>query len=274
MVDSLKVPLEILNALNSKIRLQIMAILQDNAEGLTFSTLTEKLSISATVLEHHLKRLVKKDLISHIDRLYTPNLLTFFCLDEIHQFNQEGLIPFFSTHWFPIQENTFHEKLLQCQFQVIPNIISIMSAVKDNFSYDFSTLRMAGGYNLSLEKQSMQFMSADLFKIYSQKDVQIIFSKADFDQFLNSNEKKYFFQDADLKQFQIYLIDECRMEIGIFGNMAVLFLPLITGQIDYNQALGFSTPEGINWINSLFEYLLKKSQKLSLQEIVKIMDRE
>ncbi len=252
-----------LGTLKSKKRLKILEILMENPRPMHFNEIFKQLSILPSTLEYHLKQLEGQNLLTHLENSYTTNAYSKLIWNALNTLSKlTPLLSYLKTHVFPMDDTELLFKFIISGVEVIPDMISMLTFMKEKMLTNISTIRLAGNFNLELEERMMQFSNVD-FKI---KEIEILTNYENFQKFLSYENFEYFLSFTPLENIKLFLIDECDYYAAIADNFGVLFLPDMDDTIDFQQCLGFNGATAIQWLNEIFDELKSRAKRVNLTE--------
>ncbi len=247
----------------SKKRIKVLNFFMNNSGSFHFNEIAKQLKIIPSTLEYHIKQLADLGLITHINNQYKSNAYTKLIWSAFHNLTKlEPLIPFLKTHNLPINNAKLLNDFSFLELKVIPDMITLLSLMKNKFKRNLSRIQLAGIFNLELEEKMMRFSELD-FKI---EKIEIITNYENFINFLDYKNFEYFLSFSNLENIKLFLIDECNFYIGIVDAIGVLFLPDVNNVIDFQQCLVFEGPNNIQWLRETFLWLKNQSKKITLTE--------
>ncbi len=247
----------------SKKRIKVLNFLMNNNGSFHFNEIAKQLKIMPSTFEYHIKQLADLGLISHINYQYKSNAYTKLIWSAFHNLSKlEPLIPFLKTHDLPINNAKLLNDFSFLELKVIPDMIALLSLMKNKFAKKFSKIQLAGVFNLDLEEKMMRFSESE-FEI---ERIEIITNYENFIKFINYKNFEYFLSFSKLENIELFLIDECNFYIAIANDIGVLFLPEVNNIIDFQQCLVFEGYNNIQWLRKTFLWLKNKSRKISLTE--------
>lgn len=260
---------KIFTCLKSTKRLKILEFLLESESGLKFTEIAENLSIIPSTLEYHLKTLEDFNLISHYKNVYIQNAYSKLVWNIYNSLsNLNPIIFYLKNHKIPINNSRLLLQFLNSEPLVLSDIISMLKLMKEWSGSTISKFRIAGSFNLELEEKIMRIndFATNILKL------EIISTYQDFRKLIQYNHTDYFFSFADIKNTDLYLLDECNFYMGIGDSdkepFGILFLPNIENKIDYKKALLFNGKRNIIWLNELFEALKRNAKRIHLTKKV------
>ncbi|MFW9972169.1 MAG: ArsR family transcriptional regulator [Candidatus Odinarchaeota archaeon] len=262
-MNELKIDSKLLGLFKSKKRIETLNFFMNNNGSFHFNEIAKQLKIMPSTLEYHIKQLADLGLITHIDNQYRSNAYTKLIWGAFQNLsNLEHLIPFLKTHDLPIDNPKLLNEFTFLELKVIPDMVSLLSLMKNKFIKNISKIQLAGVFNLELEEKMMRFSESE-FKF---EKIEIITNYETFIEFLNYKNFEYFLTFSNLEDIELFLIDECNFYLAISDNIGVLFLPEGTNIIDFQQCLVFEGFNNIQWLKKTFQWLKSKSKKIALTE--------
>ncbi|MHA1341798.1 MAG: ArsR family transcriptional regulator [Promethearchaeota archaeon] len=253
----------IFSLFKSKIRIKILDFLIKKGREMHFKDIAKEFEILPSTLVYHLKQMTDSGLISHVDNKYFASLYSKMIFDLLNRFARfESHRDFFSTHLFPIYDLELFKSFCNLEIEIAPDLVSLLSVMGDSFIKSMNTIRLAGRFNIELEKKMIIFSKMD----FRDSKIEII---SDLENILEMSENEFFLELTDLKNINIYLVDRCNYYLGIMDNFGVLFLPKIDGMIDYQQCVFFNNPKNIQWLQYFFEKIKRQAKPIYLKEAYK-----
>ncbi|MFX1496941.1 MAG: hypothetical protein ACFFBH_05420 [Promethearchaeota archaeon] len=247
----------------SKKSLKILDFFMNNHDFFHFNEIANQLKIRPSTLEYHIKRLTDLGLLIHIKNQYRSNAYTKLIWIAFHNLSKlEPLIPFLKTHNLPINNARLINQLFSLELKVIPDMISLLTLMKDKLAKNILKIQLAGIFDLRLEEKMMRFSELD-FKI---EGIEIITNYENFIKFINYENFEYFLSFSKLENIKLFLIDECNFYIAIADNIGILFLPKVNNIIDFQQCLLFEGENNLQWLKETFEWLKNQSRNITLTE--------
>lgn len=260
MKDS-KLSNNIFAALKAEKRIQILQCLMETSNPMQFSEISKKLSIIPSTLEYHLKQLEEQNLLTHIENFYAKNAYSKIVWNALLSLSKLSyLIPYLKTHAFPIDDTELLFKFIISDVEVVPDMISLLSLMKDKAVKNISSLKLAGTFNLELEERMMQLGNFE----FNINEIEIISNYENFRDFLFYENFEYFLSFTDFKNIHLFLIDKCDFYLAIADDFGGLFLPDVENKMDFQQCLAFKNSTAVQWLNDVFERLKKKTKKIHL----------
>ncbi|MFO7797108.1 MAG: ArsR family transcriptional regulator [Promethearchaeati archaeon] len=141
-----------LGCLKSAKRFKILNLLLEYNDGLHFNEIAEELSIIPSTLEYHLRNLEKQNLITHFDNVYIKNAyskLVWNLCESLYKLNP--MIPYLKTHKLPINDPNFLLNFTNSNPIILPDLISMLTLMKELVTSKFSRFRIAGSFNLEFK---------------------------------------------------------------------------------------------------------------------------
>jgi predicted transcriptional regulator len=247
----------------SKKRLKILKFFMNNNGSFHFNEIAKELGILPSTLEYHIKQLTDLGLITHIDNQYRNNAYTKLIRGAFHGLsNLKPLINFLKTHDFPIINPILLNEFLLLKIQVIPDMVSLLSFMKDKVSKNLSKIQLAGIFNLELEEKMMRFSEWE-FKI---DEIEIITNYDNFIKFINYINFDYFLSFSNLDDIKLFLVKDCNFYMALLDEIGVLFLPEVNNRVDFQLCLVFEGERNIQWLRKVFKYLKNSSREIALTE--------
>ncbi|MFX1312402.1 MAG: ArsR family transcriptional regulator [Promethearchaeota archaeon] len=247
----------------SKKRLQVLNFFMNNNGSFQFNEIAKQLKIIPSTLEYHIKQLADLGLITHINNQYRSNAYTKLIWSAFHNLSKlEPLIPFLKTHDLPLNNAKLLNDFSFLELKVIPDMITLLSLMKNKFTKKFSKIQLAGAFNLDLEEKMMRFSDLE-FKI---EGIEIITDYENFIKFINYKNFEFFLSFSKLENIKLFLIDECNFYIALSDDIGILFLPKVNNVIDFQQCLVFEGHNNIQWLRKTFLWLKNQSKKITLTE--------
>ncbi|MBD3216162.1 MAG: ArsR family transcriptional regulator [Candidatus Lokiarchaeota archaeon] len=258
---------ELLGCLKSEKRLRILKLLLDSEAGLQFSEIAEALSLVPSTLEYHLKTLVKLNLISHFDAIYSTNALTqLFCNLYKALSTLNPLIPYLNSHKLSMDDPNLFLNFITSNPIFLSDLISMLEMMKELVKSKISKFRIAGSFNLTLEERVMQFSEYDIHL----DQLEIISTYEEYQKLLDYENYDYFFSFIDISNIQLFLVNECNYYMGIGESsqdvFGILFLPDATDEIDFQKALLFRGKHNVSWLNEIFEMVKRDAKRINITE--------
>ncbi|MBD3214048.1 MAG: ArsR family transcriptional regulator [Candidatus Lokiarchaeota archaeon] len=258
---------EALACLKSEKRVSILKLLLESEKGLYFNEIAEKLSIIPSTLEYHLKNLVKHKLISHSDKVYLKNAYSQVIWNiYLNLLKLNPIIPYLNTHNIPFNDPALLLRFMVSNPILVPDLVSMLDAMKNIIKPKISKFRIAGSFNLELEEKLMRFNSFDT----RMEELEIISTYENYQKLLSYNSFEYFFSFTKMENIKLFLVKECNFYIGIGEDLdeifGILFLPDISNEIDFHKALFFRGKKNTNWLSETFESLKKEAKRITLTE--------
>lgn len=247
---------EIIGALKSQTRRQVVELLLENPEGLRFSEIARALSIYPSTLEKHLAKLVRSKVISHHDIHYLSTVNSILVWENFKNLQKIDSGSYLSSHTLPIENHDLRVRFGSLTFEVILDLISIVNQIKNDFKAA-QDLIQAGG-NLDYQIGKTVYGSGMLN--HKNTQVEIILTRQLINQIQNQEEENLFLSKFDEKKTWLYEIEECNLGLGVGESSGFLFLPKLDFEIDYNQCLHTKDPDAIEWLRDLFDHLKAQSQ--------------
>ncbi len=247
---------EIMGVLRSRTRRQVLELLLHNVHGLRFSEIARTLGIYPSTLEKHLASLVKSGTIAHHDRLYLPTLNSgriWHSLDGFLSMTQE---PYLMTHTLPLEDEILQLEFRPLSFEVIPDLISIINRIRDDFE-EPQTLIQAGG---QLNYQIGRSVYGSGMLSHKKTKVEIVLTTQLINEIRERGEESLFLSQFDEKKTQLYSIKECSLGLGVSDFSGFLFLPGLDREIDFHQCLYTQSREGVAWLKKIFGHLKTQAQ--------------
>ncbi|MFX0008562.1 MAG: ArsR family transcriptional regulator [Candidatus Hermodarchaeota archaeon] len=258
-----KIDNNLLGLFKSKTRIEVLNFFMNNNGSFHFNEIAKQLKIMPSTLEYHIKQLTDLGVITHTDNKYCSNAYTkliWNCFQNLS--NLDSLIPFLKTHDLPINNTKLLNDFSSLELKVIPDMITLLSLMKNIFIKKLSKIQLAGIFNLEIEEKMMRFSEAD-FKI---ETIEIITDYENIIKFINYKNFEYFLSISKLENIELFLINECNFYLAISDNFGLLFLPEINNIIDFQQCLVFEGHNNIQWLKKTFSWLKNRSKKVVLTE--------
>ncbi len=263
IMNTFEIDNNLLGLFKSKKRIRVLNFLMNNSGSFHFNEIAKQLKIIPSTLEYHIKQLADLGLITHINNQYRSNAYTKLIWSAFHNLsNLEPLIPFLKTHNLPINNAKLLNDFSLLELKVIPDMITILSLMKNKFTKKLSNLQLAGIFNLELEEKMMRFSELE-FEI---DKIEIITNYENFINFLDYKNFDYFLSFSKLDNIKLFLIDECNFYIAIVNDIGVVFLPEVNNVIDFQQCLIFEGHNNIQWLKKTYLWLKNQSKSVTLTE--------
>lgn len=254
---------KVFSSLKSKKRTDIIRLLIRSEQPLLFNEISKTLSIPPSTLEYHLKQLEQQDLISHVNNSYTRNAYTKLIWNEFNSLKElDPLIEFLKNHKLPDFDANLMSQFIYTKPALIPDIISLLSLIKEVPFSKLSLIRLAGTFNLEMEENVMRL--GDLKMEIGR--IEMISTYQDFIDFINYENFEYFLSFTPLENIQLYMIEQCDYYMGIGDDFGILFLLDLDNNLDFHQCLFFEGAEKASWLNSLFESIKKSAKQVNLTQ--------
>ncbi|MFW9875447.1 MAG: ArsR family transcriptional regulator [Candidatus Thorarchaeota archaeon] len=262
-MNTLEIDSNLLGLFNSKKRLRVLNFFMQNSGPFHFNEIAKQMKIMPSTLEYHIKQLADLGLITHLDNQYRSNAYTKLIWSALHNIAKLGtIIPFLKIHDLPINNAKLLNDFSFLELKVIPDMISLLSLMKNKFTKNLSNLQLAGIFNLELEEKMMRFSELE-----SKIDkIEIITNYENFINFLEYKNFEFFLSFSKLENIKLFLIDECNFYMAIGDNIGVLFLPKVNNVIDFQQCLVFEDHNNIQWLRKTYKWLKNQSKKITLTE--------
>ena len=249
-------PEEIIGALKSQNRRQVIKLLLENPRGLRFSEISRALNIYPSTLEKHLAKLVKSRVISHYDIRYLSTANSIMIWEKFKNLLTNVSNPYLFSHTLLLENHNLRARFGSLDFEVIPDLISIIKQIKNDFSKT-QCLIQAGG-NLDYHIGRSIYESGMLN--HKNTQVELILTRRLISQIQRQGEENLFLSKFDEKKTWLYKIEECSLGLGIGECSGFLFLPQLNIEVDYNQCLYTKSPEALEWLREVFGHLKAQSQ--------------
>lgn len=247
----------------SKKRIKVLNFFMNNRGSFHFNEIAKQLKILPSTLEYHIKQLADLGLIAHINNQYRSNAYTKLICNAFHNLAKlEHLIPFLKNHNLPIENAKLLNHFSFLELKVIPDVISLLSLMKNKFTKNLSSIQLAGIFNLELEEKMMRLSELE-FKI---EKIEIITNYENFINFLDYKNFEFFLSFSKLENIKLFLTDECNFYIAIVEDIGVLFLPEVNDVMDFQQCLVFEGHINIQWLRKTFLWLKNRSKEITLTE--------
>lgn len=247
---------EIIGAFKSQTRRQVVKLLLKHPRGLRFSEIARALSVYPSTLEKHLARLVRSGVISHHDNRYLSTVNSIIIWEKFKNLQEIDSRSYLDSHILLVENHDLRVRFGQLTFEVIPNLISVINQIKNDFNCTQEFIQ-AGG-NLDYEIGKTVYGSGMLD--HKNSRVELILTRELINQIQNQEEENLFLSRFDEKTTWLYEIEECDLGLGVGESSGFLFLPKLDFEIDYNQCLYTKDPTAIEWLRELFSHLIAQSQ--------------
>ncbi len=260
-MNEVKIDNNLFGLFKSKKRVKVLSFLMNNNGSFHFNEIAKQLKIIPSTLEYHIKQLADLGLITHVNNQYQSNAYSKLVWNAFHNLAKlKHLIPFLKTHILPINNAQLLTDFSFLDLNVIPDVISLLSLMKDKFKSNLSSIHLAGVFNLELEEKMMRFSEME-FKI---EKMEIITNYENFINFLDYKNFNYFLSFSKLENIKLYLIDKCNFYLAIVDDIGVLFLPKMSNIIDFEQCLVFEGHINIEWLRKTYLWLKNQSKSIAL----------
>ncbi|MFW9897394.1 MAG: ArsR family transcriptional regulator [Candidatus Thorarchaeota archaeon] len=262
-MNAFEIDNNLLGLFNSKKRLKVLNFLMKNSRSYHFNEIAKQLKIIPSTLEYHVKQLTDLGLITHVNNQYRSNAYTKLIWETFNNLVRlDPLIPFLKTHNMPLNNSKLLNEFSSLELKIIPDMISLFSLMKNNFTKNLSNLQLAGNFNLELEEKMIRLSDWEL-KI---EKIEIISDYENFLNFLDYKNFEYFLSFSKIDNIKLFLIHECNFYIAISGDLGVFFLPNINNVLDFQQCLVFEGYDNIQWLRKVFQWLKNGSKQITLTE--------
>lgn len=251
---------------DSTIRIRILDFLvQDGPKK--FSEIASHLNIIPSTLQNHLQKLVDLQIIHKSSNKYTPSLLGQTLFSTIRKYNDLLTPPkadYFRNHYLPNFDFDAINELNTLEFEIFTNMISILEkSIEIINRVDFRKMTMGGVIDLEIEKTFIKYFKGEYKNLY----FDIIFTGNVFTEFFATMELRFIRKKFDLDKMNFYFSKDCEVTFFIIHDIAFLFLPSISGKMDFNAGLIFNTPDGVNFVSKIATFYKKKAKNLSKREL-------
>ncbi|MFX0108182.1 MAG: ArsR family transcriptional regulator [Candidatus Hodarchaeota archaeon] len=247
---------EIVGTFKSRTRREVVELLLENPRGLRFMEISKSLRIHPSTLENHLAKLVGSRVISHHEDLYLSTVNSIILWERLKHLRNIDSNSYLSSHILPLENHNLRARFGPLTFEVIPDLISIINQVKNDFN-DTQALIQAGG-NLDYHIGKSVYGSGMLN--HKNTRVEIILNRQLVNQIRNREEENLFLNQFDEETTRLYEIEECSLGLGVGESSGFLFLPQLDSEIDYNRCLYTKEPKAIEWLRDVFGHLKAQSQ--------------
>jgi len=245
----------VLACIKSQTRRKVIELLLENPHGLRFSEISTFLNIYPSTLEKHLSKLVATRAVSHHDNLYLATVNSLFLWSRIKKIQNLDSNSYLSSHLLPLANENLRVKFGSLEFDVIPDLISIINLIRNDFSEKQSLIQAGGNLDYHIGKSVYGSGMLD----HSQVKVEIILTHELIDRIRTQGEEDIFLGGFNERTTWLYEIKECNLGLGVGTSSGFLFLPTLDLKVDYNQCLYSRSSDSLSWLRELFDNLKKQS---------------
>lgn len=253
----------ILKTLASETRMKVIELLLSTPEGLRFTDIAKALDIYPSTLEDHLKRLVNRKLLLHVEDRYLANMNAELASRAIMQLAPIVDEPYFATHKLTVEHPELKERFHSLTYTIYHDVLSVLSKAKDTFDAGIERGFFGGTMDMRLEEGFFELWNPT----FKNARVEGIFTKQGIEDLKKLRHPEIFIDAVEPSRIELYLVDDCDFALGGSDQGGFLFLPTYDGTVDFTSCLCFESPEGVMWLQEVFDDLRARSKRIDFKEL-------